>query len=241
MPQQLYPWQRYLYPREFSYALDSQGFLADPEQVWSVNHDMLIRPETILTQKCAVILGEQGIGKSTVINAVHSSCAAQQPNAMVMLLGLVNMGEGVTFNRTFFQSDALITWKKGRSHLFLFLDSFDEGWRNMRLLPSLLVRELLKLPLPRVNLYITCRASQWLVEFEQRLKNLWDGDKLTVYGIAPLRKTDVIQAAQINRIDTEQFIGTIIGRNLVPFAIKPITLIGLINAVSGTENSTKES
>lgn len=64
----IYPWRRFWAPREGSIALEDGGFLTDPEGKYgrSLNPDV-ISLEALEEVPCLVLLGEPGIGKSTVI------------------------------------------------------------------------------------------------------------------------------------------------------------------------------
>jgi hypothetical protein len=60
---------------------------------------------------------------------------------------------------------------------------------------------------------------------EEGLKDIWDKDNVGVYKLAPLRRVDVSQAAEIAGIkNAEDFLEEINRKNVVPLAIKPITL-----------------
>ena len=48
--------------------------------------------------------------------------------------------------------------------------------------------------------------------------------RLTVYEIAPLRRTDVVLAARTRGLDPERFLGKALDRGVQAFALKPVTL-----------------
>jgi hypothetical protein len=54
---------------------------------------------------------------------------------------------------------------------------------------------------------------------------LWGNDNVGNFELAPLRRADVVEAARVHAVDPpESFIGEVISRNIVPLAIKPVTL-----------------
>jgi len=108
--------------------------------------------------------------------------------------------------------------------LELFVDSLDEGRLFIRNIGAILVRELSTLPVERLSLRITCRTAEWSNDLESQLKKLWGDDNVRVYELAPLRRTDVIEAAQKSDLDSALFLSHLERSGAVPLAIKPITL-----------------
>jgi predicted NACHT family NTPase len=90
--------------------------------------------------------------------------------------------------------------------------------------------ELEDLPTERLRLRIACRPADWQVTLEQGFGKIWGESKVRVFELAPLRKLDVASAAELSNIDPLLFIDAIIRRDVVPLAIKPVTLEFLIGA-----------
>lgn len=64
---------------------------------------------------------------------------------------------------------------------------------------------------------------------EQKLKQKWGEENVGIYQLAPLRRSDVIEAAKQPNINSDEFIQEVIQREAVPLAIKPITLKFLLS------------
>jgi predicted NACHT family NTPase len=59
---------------------------------------------------------------------------------------------------------------------------------------------------------------------ETALSNLWGEAAVGVFELVPLRRRDVVTAAEVQGIVPEAFIPELYAANAVPFAIKPLTL-----------------
>jgi hypothetical protein len=59
---------------------------------------------------------------------------------------------------------------------------------------------------------------------ERALKGIWGDEAVGVFELAPLRRVDVVAAAEERAIDPKAFIEELYDANVVPFAIKPLTL-----------------
>lgn len=73
----LYNWKRFWVPRDGIIHLSEDGFLADPESeesIWTPQNHISL--ETVNNQKCVVLLGEPGIGKTHVLNAFSTELFA---------------------------------------------------------------------------------------------------------------------------------------------------------------------
>jgi hypothetical protein len=72
---------------------------------------------------------------------------------------------------------------------------------------------------------ITCRTAIWPeLTLEPALKKIWGDEAIGVFELAPLRRADVMAAAEARGVDAKAFIEALYDANVVPFAIKPLTL-----------------
>jgi predicted NACHT family NTPase len=64
---------------------------------------------------------------------------------------------------------------------------------------------------------------------EDGLKAFWEEDNFAIYELAPLRRIDVINAVEAEGFSSDDFLKAINQRDIVPLAIKPISLKFLLN------------
>jgi predicted NACHT family NTPase len=130
-----------------------------------------------------------------------------------------------------FDSSEFKAWLAGTHKLHIFLDSFDEFLLRVDTLAALLVDEFKRHQdvIHRLCLRIACRTAVWPSVLEEGLKEIWGKNSLGVYELAPLRRVDVIAAAKAEGFSPDAFLGEVGQKNIVPLAIKPITLGFLLN------------
>lgn len=177
---------------------------------------------------CLVLLGTPGMGKSTEIE--------RQAKAIIDVSSIsktINLQECHTdwgLFRAIFDDQTFRDWVDGKHDLHLFLDDLDLCPLGVNTLAKILRSELKKYPLHRLYLRIACRSGRWSQSLEDELKKLWtDVDAVAVYELAPLRQEDVIEAAVWNDVEPEAFLQAIDDGNIVPLAIRPVTLTFLLN------------
>ena len=124
-----------------------------------------------------------------------------------------------------FGSEQFIAWTKGSSQLVLFLDSLDEALLRIDTIANLLASELPSYPVSRLSVRIACRTAVWPSgTLEPALQRIWGKDNVGIFELAPLRRRDVMAAAEVEGVDPRAFIEQLYSANAVPFAIKPLTL-----------------
>jgi predicted NACHT family NTPase len=231
MSKQVYGWKRFWCPRSGSINLADGGYLYDPEGEWgkAYNPD-LVTLEAISDIPCLVLLGEPGIGKSHEIENLtkHTLEKLNPPYALLEL----NLRSCSSLKIDLIQDQDFIDWFNGGHRLYLFLDSLDEGLLEIRNLATQLVDEFGKRryrdKINRLYLRIACRTAVFPQVLEEGLKELWK-QGLRIYELAPLRRVDVIEAAKAERCSPDDFLKEVHQKNIVPLAIKPITLRFLLN------------
>lgn len=230
MARKIYPWKRFWCSYGGSISLSDGGYLSDPDSEWGrvFNPDVLSL-DSVAQVPCLILLGEPGIGKSHAMAAAKKDIdvKVRQEGDKTFECNLRSYGSEDRLVRHLFESDTFITWKKNGHRLYVFLDSLDEGLLRINVLASLLVEELKKIEkqtLQRLSLRIACRTADWPQSLETGLRELWGEDAVRTYELAPLRRTDVIEAAKANNLDSEEFLAEIDRVEAVPLAIKPSTL-----------------
>jgi predicted NACHT family NTPase len=234
MPNQDYKWKRFWCPRSGSINLACGGYLCDPEAEWGkIYNPDLVTFKTISNLPCLALLGEPGIGKTHALEAEQKEIISeiQKQGERVLSLDMRSFGSEDRLIRRLFDSQEFTEWLKGTHQLHIFLDSFDECLLRIDTLATLLVDEfkIYRDEIKRLNLRIACRTAVWPAVLEEGLQEIWGKNNVGIYELAPLRRIDVSQAAKIAGIkDDEAFLEEINQKNLVPLAIKPITLDFLV-------------
>ena len=222
----MYNWKRFWCPITGKLKFDYLGFLADPEDYGYITNPEVVPFTDISHIPCLVLLGEAGIGKTTAAKQEYEQRLEQVRDSDDECLWF-ELGEYDTDTRLcqkIFENEIVQTWRKGSHKLYLFLDSLDEGRLSINILARILKREIENLPCERLYLRITCRTADWSDCLEQNFKEKWGKENVGIYELAPLRQSDVIEAANQQNINSDEFIQEVIQREAVPFAIKPITL-----------------
>ncbi len=221
-------WSRFWVPRNGAVDLSDGGFLVDPLQTtfWRRAAPPVALPD-LKNYRALGLLGEPGIGKSTVLEAEAARLAAEsrKENAMSIHVDLRAYSSESLLVQRVFESPRIAAWKSGTRHLFLHLDSLDEALLRIDSIANLIESELPHLPTDRLSVRIACRTAVWPEHIlEPVLARIWGKEAVGVFELAPLRRVDVITAAEARGIDPKAFIEALHDANVVPFAIKPLTL-----------------
>ncbi len=221
-----YKWKRFWCPRDGKINLGDDGYLYDLDSASYRYHEnaYLVTFQEIADVPCLVLLGEPGIGKSRVLDEAHT-----QTTNSSLHFELGEYGSDTELCNDIFKHEVVQNWQEGTNKLELFIDSLDEGLLSIPVLTRILKRKLENLPCSRLKLRITCRTADWPNSLEEKLKELWGKDEVKVYELAPLRRIDVVEAANTNQIDADAFLQEIYAKNAVPLAFKPITLKFLLD------------
>ncbi len=234
MLNQDYKWKRFWCTRSGRINLADGGYLCNPEEKWGkIYNPDLVTFEAISDLLCLALLGEPGIGKSHTIEAEKNEIISeiQKQGGQVLSLDIRSYGSEDRLVSRLFDSPEFTQWLEGSHHLHIFLDSLDECLLRIDTLATLLVDEFKRYQndIQRLHLRIACRTAVWQPVLEEGLKQIWGKDSVGIYELAPLRRVDVSKAAKIESIDNpEAFLEEINRKNIVPLAIKPITLEFLI-------------
>lgn len=195
----------------------------------------MLNPEVVAFEAtavtpCLILLGEPGIGKSHALEAERENIRKFEAQGdYVIWLDLHSYGSEERLIANLFGHEAFQASLQDKNKLYIFLDSLDEGLLRIETLASLLVDEFAKYPIEHINLRIACRTAEWPSILEIGLKRLWGSEAVKAYELAPLRKADVTAAIEAHGRDSNAFLDEIARKEVVPFAIKPVTLKFLIN------------
>ncbi len=254
-----YLWKRFWVPfgKEVPYNFD--GFLYDPEEKWgNIYARELTTLDTLDDSPALFLLGESGMGKTTVLEEEQRRLCGKcgtGPSPRVIYKNLRDMDTSQWLTEYIFGSEEFRSWKCSSSGelLFLLLDSLDESQLGPTRALSNLIEKLKEYPPERLRLRLTCRTAEWPYEVSSpnNIGKIWKSADESIspdfLELAPLRKKDVIEAAEISEIDANPFFREIERLEAVSLASRPITLNMLLDifredgALPGTRRAVFES
>jgi len=223
----MYQWRRFWCPRDGHYSLSEEGYLSEN---LGLARFYISEFESIEHFLCLGLIGEPGIGKTTAIESERKSLETrivqEKSRDVVLSFDLAAFGNEIRLIAKIFRSQEIFEWINGDYTLHLFLDSLDECMLNIPSISKILIQQLEEIVhcFPRLRLRVACRTSLWPRVLESDLPKLAGKDKFGVYELLPLRKQDVMEAAKSEEVDSDKFIAAIEYAEVVPLAIKPITL-----------------
>lgn len=234
MPERI-PWSRWICPRDKAIRFDDRGYPDEPGgRYGTVVQPDCVPMEAVLDERCGVLLGEAGIGKSDAIDQLEATLKARGRGAVVR----VNLGEysdTADLDGDLFGSQAFQDWKQGNDELDLLLDSLDEGLAGVRNIVGLLQRRLRNLPFDRLHIYVSCRTTAWPETLTSHLVESFGGeDKIRHYQLVPLLRSDIIIAARAASVDPDAFLAQVDVRSAQALACNPLTLRLLLNVFTST-------
>jgi len=245
MPEHVYPWKRFWYPRETSIELLDGGYLYRPETEWANRFfdGNLVPLEELAAIPCLILLGEPGLGKSRELSQQHTF-AHDHLSEAVLWCDFSAYQEQSMLARALFDHPTFQEWLHGTGRLYLFLDGLDEGLLSIPILARFLSAEFARYRdhLARLSLRITCRTAEWPAVLEDQLRELWSNANVRAFRLAPLRRDDVRAAARTHELDADRFLEEVDRKAAVPLANRPITLRFLLNLYRehGTFPSTQQ-
>lgn len=221
-------WKRYWCKQDELVTLDDSGFLFDPETKESFykKTDVLSFTE-ISNLNCLVLLGEPGIGKSTTLqNEFLNHKKQKKSNELCLFKNLNEYGDENRLIKEIFNAQEFDKWLKSDKNLYLYLDSFDECLLEIKRLFQILKNQFSKYNeiSSRFYLRITCRTGYWSECLTDFFNNLFGADNVGTYELAPLKKSDIEEAAEKIGLNASRFIEEIITKEIQPLAINPLTL-----------------
>ncbi len=226
-----YDWPRFWIAQTGLLDLSDAGFLRDPVGT-PRGGDTIRTLEDLALVPALALLGEPGIGKSTVLEREHkrrTSLSAETGDASVYVDLRVSSSEDALYRRVF-EAPALAKWKSDASHLTLHLDSLDEALLRIETIANVLADALPSLPTERLSVRIACRTAIWpAATLGVALRSIWGAAGFQALELAPLRRRDVLDALAARGIPADEFVPKLFGAHAVPFAIKPLTLKMLLS------------
>jgi len=241
-------WTRFWCPIDETSYNDQNGYLFDPILgQFSANSHLIDNPFE-KSERCIILLGEPGIGKTTAMEKFYNNFESnyRTNNTEVNFIRLEHIGTEMRFVSEVFENPKFQEWLESDYDLHLLLDSFDECVLRINVLSQLLINQLQRYPIERLYIRIACRTGHWSDILQRQLIILFGENNFKAYRLTNLRKKDIeITAnAEIEQGDdrnTMDFINKLEIIEAVPFAVHPVTLRILINLYNreGTLPETK--
>jgi predicted NACHT family NTPase len=223
-----YEWRRYWVAREGSMSFNDRGFIAEPEddRLGIMAAPSHVPFEKIAHFPCLALLGEPGIGKTETLKRLPDASGT----AITLRRDLSAYGTDSLLYNEIFKSLEFTKWINSTETLEIFLDSLDECLIHVRTVARLLVEEFTKYPRSRLRLRIACRTAEWPQLLSKELPQLWGEQSFHEYELAPLTRKNVRDAAISVGLNAEAFLGEIDQRDIASLAMKPLTLIFLLQS-----------
>ncbi|NBD25602.1 NACHT domain-containing protein [Paenibacillus glycinis] len=229
MNDKTFSWRRFWCPRTGTINLSDGGYLYNPDSEYGhIYNEGVVPFEKISEVPCLILLGEPGIGKTEALKSIERS-----EKNLTLKIDLRSYGTEDRLVRNIFENPLFKACLRGEHNLHLFLDSLDECLLRIDYVAVLLAEEFMKYKnnqyLKNIFLRIACRTADWPSLLERELAELWGKDNIQIMELAPLRRVDVHNAAFELGIDADRFMNEIREKEVIPLAIKPITLKFLFN------------
>ena len=202
-------WPRFWVSRTGHIDLSDAGFMVDPTTAFA-QLSSESKPRSLIDLEhypALALLGEPGMGKSTSLEA--EAIRMRENNATDHLTVHVDLraysSEELLYRRLF-ESPELSLWKDSTSRLTLYIDSLDEALLRIDSIANLFADELPRLPTSRLSFRVACRTAVWpALTLERALMNIWGESSVGVFELAPLRRIDVLAAADDREISGNFF------------------------------------
>ncbi|MGF9977357.1 NACHT domain-containing protein [Viridibacillus arvi] len=233
-------WKRYWYER--GQQLPYKDGFFEPENISMFSDEFSIVPiQEILNKPCLVLLGEAGLGKSTIIEQtvteLKETLGESVQEILYCDLRLISSAENL--NKSIFENKVFVDWISSNNKLYIFLDSFDEGLLQVGVLADLLADQLKNYDVTRIMLRVGCRTGVFPSTFEQDLCNLWGKENVSVFQLAPLSSANIITACDNYDINGKDFLKDVIDLQIQAFSSNPVTLEMLLKMYRGNKQLLK--
>ena len=220
--------KRFWYDIETDSPYSPRGYLIDPELKFTPNENFVSNPIE-LDNNCILLLGEPGMGKTTIFNTYKSHLEEKLIDLPDEVLYQDIKDLDTNLYKKIKDHLKYKEWLKGNHRLYILIDSFDEWISDQKRLIHPLLQLLKQAPKDRLYLRIVCRTNYFPKSLINHL-NILFRKKTTQLCISPLRKKDIdewLTTAEIN--EKERFFKEIENKEIVPFAVRPITLKTMLN------------
>jgi hypothetical protein len=217
----LVPIERFWLPFGDTYPVDENGWLLDPaaQGIFQATH--VLTTEIVAQSQCAVLLGEPGMGKSSVLRLQDPLMPSGAAAGLHWTVDLSPFASEDRLVRTVFENRRLADWDLGSETFCLTLDGFDEAHKRIDNLHRILAQYLSEWDCSRLNLRIGCRAAEWPNSLTRALEG--EFDHADIFELLPLRRMDAELLLPASVV-TEDFVQAVETARAGPLASRPLTL-----------------
>jgi hypothetical protein len=232
-----YPWDRYWVDRDTSSEWFGFDLRPDPESIFATAFP-LVRIEDLDHIPLLILVGQPGMGKSTVIEDELTRLAAAGFETERVDLGGVDTGE--LLRQDLGQSSAIQAWRGGAG-LYLFIDSLDRALVELSTVHRVLEAGLRSgaAAMERLRVRIACRSADWDDAVRDRLVGLWPERSeeerpptAMTLELQGLSGADVRAAAQAEGLNGDWLLEEITNKGAEALAGTPITLKMILSTVA---------
>lgn len=212
--------ERFWRPRDAPLPLDPLGYLIErPDLVPAIDSGPAVyTTDQLALQRCVVLLGEPGAGKTTVLlqsgPLLHDRVPAQT-------FDLAEYGSEDRIVHEILEHAAIERWLTSQEQLCIVFDGLDEAMARVTNLATLLARRIQKWDTDRLYLRIACRTADFPETLLSALKAKYG--HVTVVEILPLRRQDA-GAIVDGECDAEALLDAADACGASPLAARPLTL-----------------
>ncbi|RAL24163.1 NACHT domain-containing protein [Thermoflavimicrobium daqui] len=178
----------------------------------------LYTTDEISQKSWLVILGEPGIGKTTVLRSEYEKCKQKYKGSKdeVHFIDLRHVNTWEHFKKTLFQQDFIQRWIKQDHHLYLFIDHVDdiigedqefkrdayEYWYDSSFMEEVYGLDEKK-DRHRLTIRMACRTGVWASGLTNFIEGFWweEEECFGVYQLLPLNQQNVIQTLTSYGVD----------------------------------------
>ncbi len=205
--------ERFVRPGGTAPSVHDHGFLPDIDTLYGkIASPHTVRLEDILESRCTVLLGEPGIGKSTVM-ALRRHAIGEEAVAFDLRCDSA---------RAVLECSEVLAWQHGQRELHLIIDSIDEADNSD--FARLFWGVLRKGPAAQLRLEMACRAAEWPKVLKAELPQIFSSDEVKYFHVEPLRRQDVAAIAGSRGVDGNEFLDAVHRGGLGALAAVPMTL-----------------
>lgn len=225
MPEHIYPWKRRWIPRDDETGRNlPDNWLTD---FYYSGHSAYNSYEIdeLLGLSCLILLGEPGMGKSSALNDLTTKLVNDEDNRYCFF-NLADYESYTDLRESLFGDNPdFQEWLSGKFRLHFFLDSLDEARLEMKAVAKRIFQLLNSYSdvRSRMAIRIACRTSDWPIEQEPEIEQLWGKDFVQAFVLAPLQSEDISVALEIRGVDERKFQEEIRVKSAASFCNRPMT------------------
>jgi NACHT domain len=203
-------------------VFDDAGFIASPGDLFPPQNPAVVAVGHLDPLRCVVVLGEPGIGKSTLLKAEYER--AREAHTRTLWVDLGAFDDSRQLSEQIFEDAVWSTTSSDDDEVVLFLDGLDEAWLRLPTVSDLLVRELAAVDTASLQLRLSCRPAQWPASLGDELSRLWPDAPPVIRNLLPLQRSEVANMARAAELDGDAFVTDVVRLGIAALAGHPLTL-----------------